>query len=282
MNYDANGNLIQKAPPSDPIASDRYTYDLENHLTQVMHPKTKSITLNLQPGWNFISLPVIPLDTKISAIFSGYTIGPGQPIEQIAKYDPVNDTFLHFGGSSKFDQFQTLDYGTGYQVYCNQAVSLTLTGLTPTQQKQQALGGGLSKGNPWHLIPSVETGDRNLTIGALLKNVPFDPKNIFRYDALKQSLQPITPNTTAAIGEAYYIKLTRSATWTLPMPVFVRTNFTYDGDGGRVTKTDSSGTTTYLGESYEIRPTGDTVTHLFAGSQRTASLTSNSSLQTSN
>jgi len=52
------------------------------------------------------------------------------------------------------------------------------------------------------------------------------------------------------------------------------TTFAYDGDGGRVKKASSSGTTTYVGSLYEVRPDGSTVNHIFLGSNRIASVTS--------
>jgi RHS repeat-associated protein len=55
------------------------------------------------------------------------------------------------------------------------------------------------------------------------------------------------------------------------------TSFSYDGDGGRVRKTTASGTTTYIGSLFEIDSSGKTIKHIFAGSNRVATVESTGS-----
>jgi len=65
------------------------------------------------------------------------------------------------------------------------------------------------------------------------------------------------------------------------------TNFVYDGDGGRVRKMADAGggtisSTTYIGSLYEVDSTGKTTKHIFAGSQRICSVTTDYGLSTTN
>ena len=57
----------------------------------------------------------------------------------------------HYVGDSKFDAFDTLDYGVGYELYCKNpnGVTLTLTGQLPTQRLSTSLDAG------WQLLPSL-------------------------------------------------------------------------------------------------------------------------------
>lgn len=63
-------------------------------------------------------------------------------------------------------------------------------------------------------------------------------------------------------------------------------SYVYDGDGGRVRKTevkgDSTKTTTYIGSLYEKDSDGTIRKHIFAGSNRVCTITNNSSLITYN
>jgi len=56
------------------------------------------------------------------------------------------------------------------------------------------------------------------------------------------------------------------------------TTFVYDGDGGRVKKTTSSGTTTYIGSLFEKDATGKTIKYIFAGANRVATVESTGSI----
>jgi RHS repeat-associated protein len=97
-----------------------------------------------------------------------------------------------------------------------------------------------------------------------------------RYDAATTSLQTATQ---VEPGQAYWVQLATSATWTPPLPQDVSTRFTYDGDGGRVKQVTAAGTTTYLGETYEKDATGKTTKYVFAGSLRIAAKDSTGTLR---
>jgi len=149
--YDANGNLLSK----DSTQS-LHSYDAENRLVEVTTSQPATVSVTLQPGWNFFSLPVIPDDLATSAIFPTFSAD----LEQFVRRNP-DGTFAHFlGHAPKFNDFTELAYGVGYQLYVKAAspITATLTGQLPTQQVPQTLESG------WHLLPAITT-DGTLTVG---------------------------------------------------------------------------------------------------------------------
>jgi len=74
--YDENGNMAKKN-------STTFEYDIENRLKSVKKEAGERTTVSMQldPGWNLFSLPVIPDNSKISAILSNLSFG--------ADYDPT-------------------------------------------------------------------------------------------------------------------------------------------------------------------------------------------------
>ncbi|PIP19740.1 MAG: hypothetical protein COX41_01260, partial [Candidatus Omnitrophica bacterium CG23_combo_of_CG06-09_8_20_14_all_41_10] len=126
IDYDDNGNMIKKANTA-------LSYDAENRLIKVegtsASPPDAALQLTLTPGWNFISLPFIPEDQKISSVLSGI----GGKYEQVSRYNSATQQFEHYVGNPKFDQFTDFEYGRGYQIYISgtEDVSLTITGIMP-------------------------------------------------------------------------------------------------------------------------------------------------------
>ena len=105
----------------------------------------------------------------------------------------------------------------------------------------------------WHLLPATST--QQTAISTIFGSL--SPTAVKRYDSATSSLQTATQ---AEPGQAYWVQLSTSKTWTPPLPKDVTTQMVYDGDGGKVKQTTASGTTTYLGEAYEKDPTGNPVT----------------------
>jgi len=271
MTYDANGNMLAKTPQGadGALMAQQLVYDVENRLVRVDTPDTKTVTLTLQPGWNFFSLPVIPDDASIASLLPNFS----SDFEQLSTLGSSLSTFLHYVGVAKFDDFTELEYGQGYQLYCKaqSPVTVTLTGHVPTTQATPTLTAG------WHLLPSIATGDTSLTVGQVFTGIAYG--RILRYDPSSGSLTSVNPNDPALIGQAYYVEVLSASTWTPPLPKDVTTQFVYDGDGGRATQITPRGTTTYLGESYEIAPNGTKTKYVFAGSQRLAAKDSTGALR---
>ena len=273
LRYDPNGNLIENTTddglPTTDFTAQRFTYDAESRLVQVETPTTETVSVRLEPGWNFFALPVIPDDFSISAIFPTF----GTDFDQISRYNPDTDAFEDYVGHSKFDDFTSLEYGRGYEVYCaNPAgVTLTLTGQTPTRIPSFTLDTGS------HLIGSSALAPQSTAwlLGDLVSGADYD--TVHRYEPAGGALAIAAE---AKPAEAYFLHALKSATWQPPLPKDVSTRFTYDSDGERVAKVGASGRTTYVGELYEVDAAGATK-HLFAGGQRIASVVSSVQLPAS-
>ncbi|MDP3723997.1 MAG: RHS repeat-associated core domain-containing protein, partial [Candidatus Omnitrophota bacterium] len=273
MTYDANGNLLVKdftPSPSHAVTQSLFSYDAENRLTEVQTAPEETVTLRFEPGWNFFSLPVIPDDLHITALFPTFAAD----FEQLAWFDANPDTpeaqrFKSFVNHPKFNDFDTLAYGQGYQLYCTNpaGISVTFKGKLPTQQASTNLLPG------WHLLPTI-TVDEPKPLSWLLGGVSYDQAALFN-----PATQQLEPATTLKPGEAAFVHVVSPSFHTPPLPKDVTTRFVYDGDGGRVKQTTASGTTTYLGESYELAPDGTTTKYVFAGSQRIAAKESTGALR---
>lgn len=253
LSYDANGNLIEKQSPVSSLLSQVLSYDAENRLLEVKTAKEETINVTFSPGWNFFSLPVIPSNTAITSVLSSFSTN----FEQVSRYD--NGSWAHYVGNAKFDDFTNFEYGVGYQLYCKASVPVTVTirGKLPTQKLSRSLALG------WHLLPAItlESQPSSWLIQGL------DADQVLRYDG-----QILQPATQVEAGRAYFVHLTQADTFAPTLPRDPTTHFLYDGDGGRIKQLTPSGTTLFLGQSYELAPDGTRTKYVFAGGQRLAAI----------
>ncbi|MDP3791310.1 MAG: toxin TcdB middle/N-terminal domain-containing protein [Candidatus Omnitrophota bacterium] len=267
--YDANGNMIQKG-------SQVLQYDYENRLAQVGSSQTSGpvqAQIALNPGMNMISLPIVPADTTVLGAFS--SISFGTDYTQVSRYNAVTKNFEHWVNNPKFDQFNTLDYGIGYQIYVNNpnGCTLTITGNYPSQASNIALTSGYNLiGAPITTSKSVIESLSNLQFGV-------DYDKVARYNPATQTFEYFYNNasidnfTTMDKGYAYYIHVLKDATWQIPLVFQGTTTFVYDGDGGRVKKISPDGTQSiYVGSGYEVTKNPDnstsTIKSIFLGENR--------------
>jgi RHS repeat-associated protein len=272
IEYDANGNMTKKGTV-------QLTYDAENRLTKSENvsatpvAQSATVSLSLNPGWNFVSFPVSFVDNKIASVLSGIS----GKYDQVSRYNPVTKKYENYVGNSKFDQFTTFDFGKGYQIYItsSDSVNLTVSGSLPISQNV-----ALSSG--YNLIFSskkdetpVETALSPLKLGVNYSKVLYYNKTSGIYQEYSASKKDFT---TLKPGVAYYLYCASSATWAVSNPcVTTNTTFVYDGDGGRIKKSASSGSTVYIGSLFEIDSSGKTTKHIFSGSNRICAVESTGS-----
>lgn len=266
--YDSNGNLKEKTTSESKTIN--YTYDYENRLTKVSpegsdQSNSASVTLTLKPGWNFFALPVIPDSLEISSIFSSIS----SKYNQISRYNSEDEKFEHYVKNSDFNQFESLEYGRGYQVYISSlsSVSLTVSGKTPSEQITKTLKKG------WNLIgcPSNDIISVKNALNNLERNSDYDSLKEYYTDSKKYI--ELGTGVNMSVGEAYFIHCLKDTSWKLSYnqdSSSATTNFTYDGDGGRVKKyvSGSGLTTTYVGSLYEVDSEDKAKKHIYLGSQR--------------
>ncbi|MBI2885553.1 MAG: VCBS repeat-containing protein [Candidatus Omnitrophica bacterium] len=262
--YDANGSMAAKfsaaqSPAARELSATRFDVDADNRMVHVAAPTTETVSVALQFGWNFFSLPVIPDDLSIRAVFPSF----GADIQQISRYNPQTHRLEDHVGDPQFDDFSTLEYGRGYQVYCATPAGLTvtLTGKTPTRKPAFSLEPGS------HLIGSsaLTAQPAGWLLDPLVRGEDYDA--FAEYDPASGSLVETAEVHPAG---AYYLHAVRQAAWAPPLPKDTATRLTYDGDGVRVKKATASSSTTYVGDLYE-RSAADTTKHIFAGGMLVAS-----------
>jgi len=273
IDYDSNGNMIKKGDLS-------LSYDAENRLIKTEGkaidpgPQPASVTLNLKPGWNFVSLPLIPADSSISAVFSAI-LGK---ISQISRYNNLTKKFDHWVNNSKYDQFANLEYGQGYQIYISGAadISLKISGTLPNTEQSIFLKSGSNLVfNPKTTETDVETALSPLQLGVDYSKVLFYNKSLNQFQEYSSSKKEFTKLTP---GTAYYLYALKDATWNIapppPAEITITSTYLYDGDGGRVKKTTGSNSTVYIGSLFEIDSSGIATKHIFAGANRVCAVDS--------
>ncbi|MCX5697566.1 MAG: FG-GAP-like repeat-containing protein [Candidatus Omnitrophica bacterium] len=262
IDYDANGNMIAKG-------NLQLTYDAENRLikaeTKPNGQQTASVNLTLNPGWNFFSFPVVPANTAASSVLSSIT---GKFV-QVSRYNPSTKNFEHYVGNSKYDQFSTFEYGRGYQIFISSSspVTLSVTGTLPLSQSLTLNSGVNLIFAPSNTELPVENALSGLKLGIHYSKVLFydTAQGVFQeYSGVKKDFTTLKP------GAAYYLYCLTSSTWTITNSSLSSdtTTFVYDGDGERVKKTNTSGSTTYIGSLFEKDYSGKTTKYIFAGANR--------------
>jgi RHS repeat-associated protein len=283
ITYDPNGNMQIKGKQT-------FSYDIENRLTELEGPakqvSPRTFDLILSPGWNFFSLPVIPDSSSvipaqagIQEVFSSLTFNTDY--DQISRYNADKEDFAHYN-NTEYNQFEDLEYGRGYLVYVpdSEGCTLSLSGSIATEAISKELSSG------WNLIgvPHVQETSVAEALNNLEEGVDYD--RIVRYNKETKLFENLSANDLLNPGEAYYLHCLKDTTWNIQPNEKQITEFAYDGDGGRVKRTvipttssvipAEAGiqTTTYIGSLYEVGSDGTTRNHIFAGSNRIATISS--------
>jgi len=261
MTYDANGNMITKGAQA-------LVYDAEQRLVEVMAAPVPTV-LMLRPGWNLVSFPRLP-EGAASATFAevfgaawGSDDGTGA-IDQVSRWNSATQAFEHAGPDAEVSAFDRLEAGRGYEVYVvgSEGVVLSFEWEVGEAAPAALPGGWALLGGSWGDATPVAQA-----LGSLQGS----------YDqALRFNGSALEPAVAVDFGEAVYVHLTKPATWAPLHPRPVR--FIYDGDGGRVQKVTASGTTTYIGKLWEVKPDGSAVKYIWVGATRLASKSSTGTL----
>jgi len=267
--YDENGNMIFGR---DNV---RFDYDCENRLTNVF--KLQEVSIELQHGWNFISLPLVPEDSKIEKVLSSLTFGVDYI--EVSRYNSANSGFEYYVNNSDFNQFDTMEYGRGYQIYVinPEGCTLTLEGRMPDSDATLSLKSG------WNLIGAPTLS--SIPIDEALSNLEFDIEydQISRYDPTTNTYEHYQNDTIGddfnlmRSGEAYFLYCKEDTSWAIPATTG-NAAFVYDGNGGRVKQITQTGITTYIGSLYEVKSGGTKTKHIFLGSNRICSKEADSNL----
>ncbi|MDD4910207.1 MAG: SpvB/TcaC N-terminal domain-containing protein [Candidatus Omnitrophica bacterium] len=116
--YDANGNMTVKA-------GQNFIYDIENRLTCIERGAFDDgiDTYELHQGWNLIFFPRLPEDSRIDQIFAPIK---GE-FDQISRYNTSTQSYEHYVGIAKFNDFEALEVNRNYYVYVTSSNGAALT-----------------------------------------------------------------------------------------------------------------------------------------------------------
>jgi len=265
--YDENGNMTNKN-------NTVFTYDYDNRLTKVESGTLTNeieLSIDLRPGWNFISIPVIPSNTEIISVFSNLIFGADY--DQVSRYNSQTAQFEHFVNNSTFDDFTTIEYGRGYQIFVTNPSGCTLTvrGCLPQQAENVSLFAG------WNLVFSPYLVEKQVvdTLSPLVLGTDYN--HVSRYNNLSQEFEHfrnVPEDTLHSMKptEGYYLYCLNNTTWNVSSQKSI-TTFVYDAQGDRVKKMAGSETTIYIDSLYEKTGTR-TTNHIFLGQNRIVSVES--------
>jgi len=166
------------------------TARIDLSFTIIISPPPITQTIQLQKGWNLISLFVRPVDSTITSIFAG------KDVQEIK----TASAFWYKGQNLAFNSLNTMSAGQGYLVKMNAATSISITGVPlsgPAQYPVNTLKAG------WNLLgcpyqnTTPFTNHFNATNCQIIKN----------FDGFWQPGGTTNSITNFEPGKAYYIKL---------------------------------------------------------------------------
>ncbi|GEM_PF-1047524 len=243
--YDLNGNLEKKVTPTTGVSS--YNFNEENRLasSDEFDSNEHTLTLNLTAGWNFVSLPYLPEDPKITSVLAGLV--PGTDYLQVSRFNADKKDFEHFVNNSEFNDFDTFEYGRGYLIWMQRDASVTVTGKLPSQNVVLPI----KQGN--NLIAFATADEAGLDVTAALKDLKLneDYSDILTYNGAGYSSFVHGDFTKVYPGKAYYLVALEDFELSLA-PANETTQFVYDAGGARVKKIMGTDSVTYLGQDYEV------------------------------
>ncbi len=159
-------------------------------------------TIQLQPGWNFVSFTLDPVDPDPNEVFAG--ILP-QLIEVYA-HQQASDEFVFFKPGELSNLF-TIEAYQGYVIHMSAAAELTVTGMRPDRPLELKQG--------WNLVGFPVTGN----LSTVLEQIQHDYDVIWGFDASSDNWMQMIKGTnlppgfnslsTIAPGKAYWVRTLR-------------------------------------------------------------------------
>ena len=131
----------------------------------------------LEPGWNLVSLPVIPENKAITEVLASiagkYTL--------VQSYDAVSATWKSYDPNlpPEASQLPTLDESVAFWVRMSESSTLMLAGLLPIYTRQELVAG-------WNLVAYPASEPRNISVA--LASIESKYNQVMRYEAGESTL----------------------------------------------------------------------------------------------
>jgi parallel beta-helix repeat protein len=169
--------------------------------------------MDLEPGWNLISLPRIQSDTNLQTVLQSID---GQ-YDAVQWYNIVdtNDHWKHYHVSkpSKLNDLSDINHTMGFWIYVTNpnGTTLIVKGDVITSPQNITLYPG------WNQVGYPSTTDKTRILA--LNNVLFDTDvdAIWTHNATSQKWKEITASDNFEVGRGYWIHSKVTKTWTVPL-----------------------------------------------------------------
>jgi len=159
-------------------------------------PSTVDLTLTLEPGWNMVSVPVVPADTSRAAVFP--------PVDVVAVYtwDP---------GQKSYVVPDTIEPEVGYWVAVTEGTTIKVTGTPKTTWPSSLITGWNMVGSVYGTAVSVNDADAFDVdpSGSVLTNA------IYWWNPESKSY---VAETSIVKGQGYWMAATADCTLTMCAP----------------------------------------------------------------
>lgn len=185
----------------------------------------------LSPGWNLVSLPLIPEDSDITVVISADTLASGNVgnVGLVYWYDPAIEGYRVYkpgvGGS-----LTTMEDGKGYWIFMVSPDTLTVRGLEVPLPGQPWPAYDVFEG--WNMIGFKSTSSMHHT--SYLYNIAGDYSVLWGWDAGAQEYFSVYPlgehDGNMEPGHGYWLWATADGTIVPP-----------EGDGGSKSASDGDG-----------------------------------------
>lgn len=172
------------------------------------------IEFSLQPGWNFVSFPLLPEDKSISNVLSSIQGN----YSQVSRYSALTKTFEHYVGDVNYDQFNSIEYSRGYQIFVTNPVGckLIIAGKPVIDPQSIILKAG------WNLIGSIKLDELPVEETLMPLQLGIEYSKVCRYNPLITSFENYMQDkkefSVLKVGEAYYLKCQKDVKWSVEGP----------------------------------------------------------------
>jgi len=183
------------------------------------------VEIDLDAGWNLISLPLIPNSSDITVVISATTLTSEDVsnVVMVRAYDPATGEFPYHTPATGSGELTVMEDGVGYWVFMNEADTLTITGRQwPTPPMELPSSYDVVMG--WNLIGflSIEEMPDYAVEGEVevgyLANIAGTYPVLWSYDAFAGAYSNVK-NDLMEVGHGFWIWMTEPGTIVPPGPM---------------------------------------------------------------
>jgi enterochelin esterase-like enzyme len=168
---------------------------------------TRRFDLELEEGWNLISLPLSPKDRKIATLLGASF----NSLQVVYSYNTSSEKYLSFTPNERSD-FTTFEMGNGYWVYMDKAARVTIEG--------DEINPAVAIKRGWNLVGVNSPG--GFPVDAALKSIEGKFSIVYSYTSSNGGYKSYIPGDEAEFdellpGAGYWLYATENTSWKLPI-----------------------------------------------------------------